>query len=201
MALDEQMEMARELGLSIDTAGFDEAMAQQRARARASWKGAEKSQVAPVYQELLGLGRTEFLGYDTLAAGPCQVLAILVEQQRQKSVEAGAECEIVLDRTPFYAESGGQVGDNGVLIDPETGLPVAQITTTYSAIPGLTVHKAKIMNPLKVDALLQARAVLPSGIRMVSTSARPSPSTMISMSMYFPFLLVGVLSRWLTPPT
>ena len=157
MALDEQQEMARELGLSIDTAGFDQAMAQQKARARASWKGAEKSQVAPVYQELLGYGRTQFLGYETLAAGPCQVLAILVDGQRQKTVSEGADCEIVLDRTPFYAESGGQVGDTGALIDPETGLPVAQVTGVYPALPGLTVHKARVLNPIRTDQLLQAR--------------------------------------------
>jgi len=157
MALDEQQEMARELGLTIDTAGFDEAMAQQKTRARASWKGAEKLQVAPVYQDLLGRGRTQFHGYETLSIGTCQVLAILVDQQKQNNAEAGAECEIVLDRTPFYAESGGQVGDTGVLLNPEDGSPAAFITDTYVALPGLTVHKARIMNPIKVDDLVQAR--------------------------------------------
>ena len=93
LALDEQEEMARELGLAIDTDGFNQAMDRQRERARASWKGAEKGQVAPVYQELLEKGRTEFLGYQTLEA-----------EARVIGVVAGNE--IVLDRTPFYAESG-----------------------------------------------------------------------------------------------
>ncbi len=156
MALDEQLDIAREQGLSIDVAGFEEAMEKQRARARASWKGAEKAQVAPVYQELLGHGRTQFFGYDHLTYGPCQVLAILVDQQRQQSVDAGAECEIVLDRTPLYAESGGQVGDTGVLINSETGDPLAFVTATYNAVPGLIVHKARTLGGLKVNDLVRA---------------------------------------------
>ncbi|MBI4893193.1 MAG: alanine--tRNA ligase [Acidobacteria bacterium] len=156
MALDEQLDMAREQGLTIDVQGFEESMENQRSRARASWKGAEKAQVAPVYQELLGHGRTQFFGYDHLTYGPCQVLAILVDQQRQHSVEAGAECEIVLDRTPLYAESGGQVGDTGVLINSETGEPLAHVTATFNAVPGLIVHKARTMGTLKVNELVRA---------------------------------------------
>ncbi|MBI5280486.1 MAG: alanine--tRNA ligase [Candidatus Solibacter usitatus] len=156
MALDEQEEMAREMGLAIDTPGFDEAMARQRERARASWKGAEKAQVAPVYQEILGAGRTQFLGYESLVCPTSQVLAILVDQQRVPAAEAGADCEIVLDRTPFYAESGGQVGDTGALVSGETGEPLAHVTATYPAVPGLTVHKARIMGSLKVDDLVVA---------------------------------------------
>ena len=64
LALDEQEEMAREFGLAIDREGFEAEMERQRERARASWKGAEKAHVAPVYQELLAQGRTKFLGYD-----------------------------------------------------------------------------------------------------------------------------------------
>jgi len=157
MALDEQLDMAREQGLTVDVKGFEESMEKQRERARASWKGAEKAQIAPVYQELLGQGRTQFLGYEKLEFSACQVLAILVNQQRINEVEAGVECEIVMDRTPFYAESGGQVGDNGMLISAETGEPLAHVTMTYPAVPGLTVHKAKTMGPLKVDSLVVAR--------------------------------------------
>ncbi|QOY89672.1 alanine--tRNA ligase [Paludibaculum fermentans] len=157
MALDEQEEMARELGLSIDVAGYEDAMQKQRERARASWKGAEKAQIAPIYQELLGGGRTQFLGYETLEHGASQVLAILVDQQRVDSVGPETECEIVLDRTPFYAESGGQVGDTGILVSPETGEPLAYVTRTYPAVPGLTVHKARSLGELKTDQLVAAR--------------------------------------------
>jgi alanyl-tRNA synthetase len=157
MALDEQEEIARELGLAIDVAGFEESMGKQRERARASWKGAEKATIAPVYQELLGLGRTQFQGYERLESDSSQVLAILVDQQQVKNVSTGMECEIVLDRTPFYAESGGQVGDTGVLLSPETGEPLAQVTSTYAAVPGLTVHKALVMGALHKDQLVVAR--------------------------------------------
>ena len=156
MALDEQLDMAREQGLTIDVPGFEQAMEKQRERARASWKGAEKAQIAPVYQELLGRGRTQFFGYEHLSYGPCEILALLVDQQQQASVDAGAECEIVLDRTPLYAESGGQVGDTGVLLDSHTGEPLAHVTATCYAVPGLIVHKARAVAPLRVSELVRA---------------------------------------------
>ena len=157
MALDEQEEMARELGLSIDVDGFNQSMTKQRERARASWKGAEKAQIAPVYQEILGQGRTQFLGYETMSCSTSQVLAILVNQQRVQNVSTGMECELVLDRTPFYAESGGQAGDTGVLISPETGEPLGHVTSTFPALPGLTVHKVQVMDALHVNDLVIAR--------------------------------------------
>ncbi|HVX67510.1 MAG TPA: alanine--tRNA ligase, partial [Bryobacteraceae bacterium] len=114
LPLEEQEEMAREYGLAIDTAGFESEMEQQRTRARASWKGAERATIAPAYQELLAQGRTKFLGYESLEAD-ARVLAILKNQEPVESIAAGETAEIVLDQTPLYAESGGQVGDRGVL--------------------------------------------------------------------------------------
>jgi len=150
LALDEQQDMARDLSLAIDTQGFEEAMDSQRARARASWKGAEKAQVKPEYQELQAKARTEFLGYDELVAD-AKVLAVVGN-------------EVVLDRTPFYAESGGQVGDRGALYSKATGEKVASVTSTYAAVPGLYAHKAEITGTLapgdavvaKVDATSRA---------------------------------------------
>ena len=81
LALDEQMEMARERSLAIDTTGFEEAMEGQRQRARASWKGAEKAQVAPAYQQLLEKGRTKFLGYETTSADGLTVVGLLNEKK------------------------------------------------------------------------------------------------------------------------
>ena len=132
LALDEQEEMAREAGVTIDREGFSVEMDKQRTRARASWKGADKAQVNPVYQ---ALPRTEFIGRETLEA-PATVTALL-------------DGEIALDRTPFYAEAGGQVGDTGVLLSKETGEPVAIVETTRSAAPGKSVHKVKIVGPVK----------------------------------------------------
>jgi alanyl-tRNA synthetase len=156
MALDEQMDMARELGLTIDVAGFEEAMQRQRERARASWKGAEKAQISPVYQQVAEAGTTEFLGYDQLSVKPCEVLAVIVEQTSVAEAGPGAECEVVLDRTPFYAESGGQVGDTGWLRDVESGAVLAEVTTCYRPVPGLHVHKARAVAKLRAGALVEA---------------------------------------------
>jgi alanyl-tRNA synthetase len=141
LALDEQEEMAREFGLHIDRAGFDAEMERQRERARASWKGADKAQVPPVYHELLGEGRTRFLGYDGTEFDSCIVRGIVVDQKPVAGIEAGAKAELVLDQTPFYAEAGGQVGDRGALFRKSTGEKVADVETTFSVLPGLTVHR------------------------------------------------------------
>src|SRR5581483_1490193 len=94
LALDEQEEMARERGLAIDREGFDREMNEQRVRARASWKGAEKGVLAPAYQQLAARGRTRFLGYNELAA-TSRVIGLLVNRELVDSVEAGAKAELV----------------------------------------------------------------------------------------------------------
>ena len=148
LALDEQEEMAREFNLSIDREGFTAEMEKQRTRARASWKGADKAQVNPVYQ---ALPRTEFIGRETLES-PAVVTALIAHTEPRPSGRGQtpyAEAEIALDRTPFYAEAGGQVGDTGVLLSKETGEPVAIVESTRSAAPGKSVHKVKIVGPVK----------------------------------------------------
>ncbi|HTB20873.1 MAG TPA: alanine--tRNA ligase [Bryobacteraceae bacterium] len=136
LALDEQEEMARERGLSIDQAGFHAEMEKQRTRARASWRGADKAQVAPVYKEL---PPTEFIGRETLDS-PLKILRV---------IEQNGNTELVFDRTPFYAEAGGQVGDTGVLVSPSTGDTVALVRNTYKPAPGAVVHRVELVGPLK----------------------------------------------------
>jgi len=131
LALDEQDEMARERSLSIDHEGFQAEMEKQRTRARASWRGADKTQVNPVYQTL---PKTEFVGRETLEA-PATVVEVL-------------DHEVILDRTPFYAESGGQVGDKGILTSAETGGVIA-VETAVSPAPGVTVHRVTDPGSLK----------------------------------------------------
>ncbi|HEX7801999.1 MAG TPA: alanine--tRNA ligase [Pseudoxanthomonas sp.] len=108
-------DIARERGLSVDMAGFDAAMEQQRETARAAGKFSSGSGLPA---ELVAkLKPTEFLGYDALDAGGLVVAALLKEGRPVDSVGAGEEAVVILDRTPFYAESGGQVGDIGVLAE------------------------------------------------------------------------------------
>ena len=139
LAPDEQEEMARERGLALDRAGFEREMEQQRERARASWKGAEKTAVVPAYQQLLARGRTKFLGYETTEAD-ASVIGLIVDQNLVERVPAGARAELVLDRTPFYAESGGQVGDQGEILAGPTN-KVADVESVFYGVPGLTVHR------------------------------------------------------------
>ncbi len=160
LALDEQEEMARERGFEIDREAFESEMNHQRERARASWKGGEKGTVAPAYQKLLGNGRTRFLGYEYLDA-TSTVSALLVNREIVEGVAANSEAELVLDKTPFYAETGGQIGDRGMLFDAHTGEQVATVLDTYPAVPGLTVHKIKTMQPIHMGDELRAEVAAP----------------------------------------
>jgi alanyl-tRNA synthetase len=157
LALDEQEEMAREFGFEIDRCGFDAEMERQRERARSSWRGAEKAQVAPVFQDLLAAGRTKFLGYEGTESDSCRVRAVVADNVAIGGIEAGAKAEIVLDQTPFYAEAGGQVGDRGALYRRSTGEKIGQVETTYSPLPGLTVHRILATGEIRPGDFVAAR--------------------------------------------
>jgi len=109
--LDMTVELAAERGLSVDQAGFESAMAQQRARSQVGPIGLEGAEAA---LDLGDVPPTQFVGYDTIDVMG-RVVAILVEDRRADSVKAGERARVALDRTPFYAEKGGQVGDKGQL--------------------------------------------------------------------------------------
>ena len=160
LALDEQEEMAREHGLHINREGFELEMEKQRERARASWKGAEKSQILPVYQQLQQrLGRTKFLGYEQLEAEG-KIIALVVDQKAVDVVEKGTEAELVLDQTSFYSESGGQVGDKGKLLN-HSGEVLAHVFHTFPAVPGLSVHKIKAQGTLKIGETVKCQVAIP----------------------------------------
>ena len=111
--LDLTQDIARENDLSVDLDGFAEALAQQQERGRASGKFGQQAQIST--QAIKDLAPTEFLGYEQLEADGARVAAILVDGETVDRVEAGDEAILLLERTPFYAESGGQVGDTGVI--------------------------------------------------------------------------------------
>jgi alanyl-tRNA synthetase len=155
LALDEQEEMAREYGFRIDLPGFEIEMERQREKARASWKGgAEKAQVPAIYQELHANSPTDFLGYSTLVAEGT-VIGIIEDQRPLDSLTEGVAAEIVLDRTPFYAESGGQVGDRGTFYS-QSGEAVAEVTSVYAPIKGLNVHKVVALQRIHKGDVLRA---------------------------------------------
>jgi alanyl-tRNA synthetase len=159
LALDEQEDMARERGFSIDRTAFDREMEQQRDRARASWKGAEKGAVVPAYQKLLEQGRTKFLGYTDLES-TSRVIGLLREKLAVDEIPEGAHGELVFDQTPFYAETGGQVGDRGALYSAE-GNKVAEVETVFPGVPGLSVHRILALAPIHVDDVLRAEVAAP----------------------------------------
>ena len=145
LALDEQEEMAREFGLGIDHETFEAEMEKQRVRARASWKGADKAQVAPVYKELAPV---EFIGRETLEA-PVEIVHLIVDKNPVAAVDEGA-AEVIFAQTPFYAESGGQVGDTGLLLDAETRDRVAVVEGAYKPTPTAMVQKIHVVRRIHV---------------------------------------------------
>jgi alanyl-tRNA synthetase len=106
-------DIARERGLTVDMAGFERSMEQQRERARAASKF--ESKTALPAEVASALAPTRFLGYETLEAKDCKVLAILHDGRAVEELASGESAAVILDGTPFYAESGGQVGDTGAL--------------------------------------------------------------------------------------
>jgi len=150
LALDEQEEMARDFGLTIDRESFTAEMEKQRVRARASWKGADKAQIADVYKDLPA---SEFVGRTSLET-PVDVVRLIVEKHAVDLVEQGP-AEIAFAKTPFYAESGGQVGDTGLLLDGETHERIAIVEGTYKPTPAGIVQRIHVLLPIRAgDKLL-----------------------------------------------
>ncbi len=144
MPLDFMQDAARDQGIAFDQAGFDRAMAEQRERARASWKGAAKQTANPAYQQL---PKSDFEGYRQTRSNNCEVLAIIKGGQGTQELRPGESGEIILDHTPFYAESGGQVGDRGWLYSDDHNTVVADVTGCYYPVQGVRAHQVVVKNP------------------------------------------------------
>lgn len=116
--LDIVRDVAREQGFSVDEAGYDKAMAEQKARAKAARDVSYmQASVAKIAGSLEGVAKTSFVGYTDLSAS-VQVLSVFDEEGNPTGAGAGSSVVILLDQTPFYAEGGGQVSDQGVLSAP-----------------------------------------------------------------------------------
>ncbi len=153
MPLDFMQDAARDQGIAFDHAGFDRAMQEQRERAKASWKGAVKQTANPVYQKL---PTSTFEGYRQTRSDNCEVLAIIKNGQGAQELKAGDEGEIILDHTPFYAESGGQVGDRGWLYSDDHNTVAAEVTGCYYPIQGVRAHQVVAKQPIRVSDRVDA---------------------------------------------
>jgi alanyl-tRNA synthetase len=144
MPLDFIQDAVRDQGITFDQAGFDRAMSEQRERARASWKGAAKQTANPAYQKL---PTSVFEGYRQTRSDGCEVLAIIKNGQGAQELKSGEEGEVILDHTPFYAESGGQVGDRGWLYSDDHNTVIADVRGCYYPIQGVRAHQVVMKSP------------------------------------------------------
>lgn len=153
--LDLATDIAEDRGYAVDREGFDAAMARQRDKARSAWAGSGQQAIAPVYNALHDkLGDTKFVGYDTLECNAA-ITGIIRGGESLNELEAGEEGEFILDSTPFYAESGGQIGDIGSF-DSVDGNAI--ISDTLRLVSGMTLHRAKVNSGvLRVGAKVEAR--------------------------------------------
>ena len=148
--LDLTADMLREKGLSVDSAKFDELMNEQKARAKASWKGSGDAKAeSGDFKELLEeFGENEFVGYDNLSWNS-RILALLDENFKRVSSLSSGVGYVLLDKTPLYARSGGQCGDTGFVGKNE----VLDTTKHF----GLNLAQIKIKEPLKVGENVEVK--------------------------------------------
>ncbi len=140
--LDLTQDALKARGIAVDLPGFQSAMEKQKAEARASWAGSGEAQTEPIWFKLReSLGATEFLGYDAeLAEG--EVLALVQNGEAVQTAKAGEEVAVVVNQTPFYAESGGQVADTGTITNSDGGS--IAVENVQKRADGLFVHLGKV---------------------------------------------------------
>ena len=162
---------ARDAGVQFDESGFLRAMEAQRAKARASWKGAHKEAASPAFLKIAETFKTEKDFYLTTRAKDARIEAIIrtgkdgQAGESLKELKAGDSGEVVLDRTSIYAESGGQMADTGAFYDHRESQVLAEVTGAYYPVAGLVAHRVTAKETLRVgdrltvvaDALRRAR--------------------------------------------
>ena len=138
--LDLTQDALREKGVEVDTDAFDAAMDAQKAKARAAWTGSGETADESVWFDIEDKsGPTEFLGYDTEAAEG-QIIAVILKGRAVDSVDNGDEVQLVLNQTPFYAESGGQVSDKGFIKTASGSVTITDVKKKA----GVFVHIGKV---------------------------------------------------------
>jgi alanyl-tRNA synthetase len=165
----------RSRGIGVDRAGFDAAMAKQKAEARAAWAGSGEAATESVWFELREkVGATEFLGYDTEAAEGV-VTALLKGGKPVSELKAGDTGQVVVNQTPFYGESGGQVGDSGVMFT-KAGAEFA-VEDTQKKLGDVHVHAGKLARgTLAVGDVVDLRV---DGVTRTATRANHSATHLL----------------------
>jgi alanyl-tRNA synthetase len=146
-------DLAQEHGWKISQdaeRGFQEELEKQRERAKASWKGGRKEVANPAFARLAEAFRTEPDFYFGTKTRDCRIEAIVTREGELKELPAGAEADVVLDRTAIYSESGGQVADVGSFYDNDLSLEVAQVRGAYYPVTGLIAHRIVAKENLQV---------------------------------------------------
>jgi alanyl-tRNA synthetase len=143
-------DVTRDAGVQVDWPGFDAAMQEQRTRAKASWKGANKEVAKPVYAKLADTFKTEPDFYFGTKVTDCLIEAIVTKDGQVNEIKAGTDAEIVLDRTSIYSESGGQVADVGGFYDNSGSLEVAEVRGAYYPVSRLVAHRIVAKEDLRV---------------------------------------------------
>jgi alanyl-tRNA synthetase len=157
LPLDFIKDAIRDRGANLNEPEFEQALLEQRERTKASWRATSKQSASPAYREL---PKSAFEGYRQTRSDNCEVLAIIHNGQGAQQLKPGDEGEIILDHTPFYAESGGQVGDRGWFYSDDHNTIVAEVKGCYSPIQGVRAHQVIAKQPIrvgdKVDAVVNA---------------------------------------------
>jgi len=156
-------EMAEEEGVTLDRAGFEQNMADARAKAKASSKFQISGDAATFSAISEKVGPVEFVGYEQLSDIDAEVKAIVIDGEERDALHHGSEGDVVLSPTPFYAESGGQIGDSGTLVwdggratvldtqKPFGELPVSRVRVDEGSLPLHTRVKASVPVPVRLD--------------------------------------------------
>jgi len=135
-------DIVEKYGFGIDEAGFEACMEEQRKKARENWKGSGEEAVAAIYHKLSEAGvRTDFTGYHAVE-GSGEIRALLAAGNPVEKAAAGSEVEVITSASPFYGESGGQVGDRGEIVAGEARVVVSD---TRRPLPDLIVHRGKVL--------------------------------------------------------
>ncbi|MFQ6173251.1 alanine--tRNA ligase [Oryzobacter sp. R7] len=152
--IDLTLEMAAEQGLEVDRAGFTRLMQEQRERAKADARAKKAGHAnTEVWRDLRAIGATDFRAYHELTS-EATVLGLVVDGERAEEVEPGQRAQVVLDRTPFYAESGGQIADEGVITADGVHLKVLDV---QRPVKGLIAHTVEVVTgPLRAGSSVLA---------------------------------------------